>query len=77
MRRQRLERVLAARLDELARVLERSGASEGAIARRLESASVATVNAVALDLISEDVASDIWRRAEVEHPEIVPLLRAA
>jgi hypothetical protein len=47
------------------------------ISRMLESASVATMNAVALNLISADLATDIWREAETKHPEITPLRRAA
>ena len=74
---ERTERILIARLEELARIVERSGAPQEAIARLLESASVATMNAVALNLISSDVANGIWRDAETKHPEIVQLRRAA
>ena len=42
---------LAARVDDLSSVAVRSGASTVAIARLLESASVATMHAVALDLL--------------------------
>lgn len=76
-RAQRTERILVARLEELACVLERSGAPHEVISRMLESASVATTNAVALNLISADLASGIWRDAETKHPEIAPLRRAA
>jgi hypothetical protein len=76
-RAQRTQRILIARLEELARVLERAGAPQEAVSRLLESASVATINAVALNLISADVADEIWREAEAKHPEIVPLRRAA
>jgi hypothetical protein len=76
-RARRTERILIARLEELARVLERAGAPHEAISRLLESASVATMNAVALRLISADVADEIWREAEARHPEIAPLRRAA
>jgi hypothetical protein len=76
-RARRTERILVARLEELALVLEHSGASHQAISRLLESASVATMNAVALNLISADIAAEIWRDAEAKHPEIVTLRRAA
>jgi hypothetical protein len=76
-RTQRTERILVARLEELACVLERTGAPHEVISRMLESASVATMNAVALNLISADIATDIWRDAEAKHPEIAPLRRAA
>ena len=49
---------------------ERTGAPHEVISRMLESASVATMNAVALNLISADIATDIWREAETKHPEI-------
>ena len=75
-RTQRTERILVARLEELARALERSGAPSDAVARLLESASVATMNAVALNLLSEQAADDIWREAAERHPA-VPLRRAA
>lgn len=76
-RAERTERILVGRLEELAQVLERSGAPTEAIARRLESASVATMNAVALDLISSEAAEGIWREAEERHPRVAPLRRAA
>lgn len=76
-RTQRTERILVARLDELATALERSGAPADSVARLLESASVATVNAIALDLLSADAADEIWREAEERHPAVAPLRRAA
>ena len=76
-RTQRTERILVARLDELATALERSGAPAESVARLLESASVATVNAIALDLISADAAEEIWREADERHPAVAPLRRAA
>ena len=76
-RTERTERILIARLEELACALERSGAPKKAIARLLESASVATVNAVALNLISAELAEDIWREAEAKHPDVAALMRAA
>lgn len=74
---ERTERLLIARLEELARALERSGAPSDSIARLLESASVATVNAVALQLLSEEAAESIWREAEERHPVVAPFRRAA
>jgi hypothetical protein len=76
-RAQRTERILLGRLEELAQVLERTGAPNEAITRQLESASVATMNAVALDLISPEAAEGIWREAEERHPQVAPLRRAA
>jgi hypothetical protein len=74
---ERTERILIARLEELARVLEHSGAPAEAVSRLLESASVATMNAVALNLISAEVADEIWRDATARHPELPPLRQAA
>jgi hypothetical protein len=76
-RAERTERILLGRLEELARALERSGASNEAVARLLESASVATMNAVALNLISSEAADHVWREAEERHPQVAPLRRAA
>ena len=75
-RTERTERILVARLEELARVLERSGAPAASIGRLLESASVATINAIALNLLSEEAANEIWSGAAERHPEL-PLRRAA
>jgi hypothetical protein len=75
-RSERTERILVARLEELARVLERSGAPAESVARLLESASVATINAIALNLLSEEAAIEIWRGAAERHPEL-SLRRAA
>jgi 2-methylcitrate dehydratase PrpD len=52
---------LAARLEELSSVAVRSGASSAAIAQLLESASVATIHAIALDLFHSELM-------EVERP---------
>ena len=76
-RAERTERILIARLEELARVLEHSGAPADAVSRLLESASVATMNAVALNLISADVADEIWRDAAERHPDLPSLRQAA
>ena len=76
-RTERTERILVARLEELARTLERSGASADSVGRLLESASIATMNAVALNLLSADAAEEIWRETEKRHPQVAPLRRAA
>jgi len=73
----RTARVLSARLEELAAVAERSGAAAHAIARLLEAASVATMHAVALELISDDAARAIWRDVEERHPVLTELRDAA
>ena len=73
----RIARTLSARLEELASVLERSGAAAPAVSRLLESASIATVNAVALDLLTEEAARTIWREVEELHPALAELREAA
>jgi hypothetical protein len=73
----RTARVLSARLEELAAVAERSGAAAPAIARLLEAASVATMNAVALELLSDAAARSIWRDVEERHPVVAELRDAA
>jgi hypothetical protein len=67
---------LAARVEELSSVAVRSGASATAIARLLESASIATMHAVALDLLHGRLPQA--ERVPVEgHPAIAPLRDAA
>jgi len=75
-RTERTERILVARLEELALALERSGAPSESVGRLLESASVATINAIALNLLSEESANEIWSGVARRHPEL-PLRRAA
>jgi hypothetical protein len=65
---ERIARVLGARLEELAQVAERSGADAAAVAALLEAASVATMHAVALNLLSASEARAIWRDACERHP---------
>lgn len=72
-RSERTARVLIGRLEELARAVELSGAPSAAAARLLEAASVATANAVALDLLTSERAAAIWREASDRYPEITPL----
>jgi hypothetical protein len=75
-RHDRIERLLIARVEELAHALESSGLPSESITRLLESAYVATTNAVALNLISAEVADEIWRGAAKRHPQVT-LRRAA
>jgi hypothetical protein len=67
---ERTERILIARLEELAQALERSGTPSADIARQLGSASIATMNAVELNLISPEAADEIWREVAERHPEL-------
>ena len=76
VRHERIERLLIARVEELAQALESSGLPSESITRLLESAYVATTNAVALNLITAEVADGIWRRAAERHPQVT-LRRAA
>ncbi len=63
-----MARLLTAQLDAVARV---AGQLRHAEAERLvELASVATVRAVALELILAERADEIWRDAHVRHPEL-------
>jgi hypothetical protein len=76
IRHERIKRLLIARVEELAHALESSGLPSESITRLLESAYVATTNAVALNLITAEVADEIWRRAAERHPQVT-LRRAA
>ena len=69
-RSERTERLLAMRLEELARALDRAGAPRLEAGRLLELASVATLNAVALDLLTAERAARVWRDARERHPVI-------
>ena len=73
----RISHVLSMRLEELAYIAERSGAAAPAIARLLEAASVATMHAVALDLMTAPQADAIWREVEERHPVVAELREAA
>ncbi len=67
-RADRTARLLAGRLEAVARV---AGQLRHAEAERLvELASVATVRAVALELIHAEQADEIWRDAHMRHPEL-------
>ena len=68
VRAARTARLLVARLEAVARV---AGQLPHAEAERLvELASVATMRAVALELIRADRADEIWREAHARHPQL-------
>ena len=64
----RTARLLVARLDTVARVATQLRHAE--TERLVELASVATMRAVALDLIRAEQADEIWRQAHVRHPQL-------
>ena len=67
-RSERTARLLVARLDAVARA---AGQLRHAEAERLvELASVATMQAVALEMLRADKAEAIWREAHARHPEL-------
>jgi hypothetical protein len=67
-RSERTARLLVARLDALALA---AGELRHAEAERLvELASVATMHAVALEMIQAEKAEAIWRDAHARHPEL-------
>jgi hypothetical protein len=68
VRTNRTARLLVARLEAVARV---AGQLRYAEAERLvELASVATMRAVALELLRAEQAQEIWHDAHVRHPEL-------
>jgi hypothetical protein len=67
-RSERTERLLIARLEEVARAA--SGIRHAEAERLVELASVATMNAVALDMLHAERAEAIWREAHQRHPEL-------
>jgi len=73
----RIARVLGARLEELASAAERSGAAGPVVGRLLEAASVATMHAVALELLTDTAVRDIRRDVEERHPVLSELRDAA
>lgn len=75
-RTERTARILSARLDELARALELANVPPEQASRLLESASVATMHAVTLDLLTSERANALWQAAAERHPDVVPLTRA-
>jgi hypothetical protein len=67
-RSERTARLLIARLEELARAA--SSLRHAEAERLVELASVATMNAVALDMLHAERAETIWREAHERHPEL-------
>jgi hypothetical protein len=67
-RSNRTVRLLVARLDAVARVATQLPHAEAE--RLVEVASVATMRAVALELIRAEKAGEIWRDAHMRHPQL-------
>jgi hypothetical protein len=67
-RSERTARLLVARLDAVARAA--AGLRHAEAERLVELASVATMQAVALELLRAEKAEAIWREAHVRHPEL-------
>jgi hypothetical protein len=67
-RANRTARLLVGRLEAVARVAGQLRHAE--VERLVEQASVATMRAVALELIHAEQADEIWREAQVRHPEL-------
>ena len=67
-RADRTARLLVGRLESVALVAGQLGHAEAE--RLVELASVATMRAVALELIRVERAGEIWRDAHVRHPEL-------
>ena len=69
-RAERTVRLLTLRLEELAAALERTRTPSADVARLLELASVATMHAVALELLTHERAAEIWTAAVRRHPAL-------
>jgi hypothetical protein len=67
-RANRTARLLVARLEAVARVA--SGVRHPEAERLVELASVATMRAIALELIQAERAEEIWREAHAKHPQL-------
>jgi len=67
-RADRTARLLVARLDALAAAAANLNHKEAE--RLVELASVATINAVALEMLQVERAEAIWREAHARHPEL-------
>jgi hypothetical protein len=67
-RSERTARLLVARLDALARVA--TGLRHSEAERLVELASVATMHAVALEMLQEEKAAAIWHEAHIRHPQL-------
>ena len=68
VRSNRTARLLVARLDAVARIATQLRHAEAE--RLVELASIATMRAVALELIRAEKADEIWRDAHVRHPQL-------
>lgn len=67
-RSERTAKLLVARLEALARAA--SGLQHAEAERLVELASVATMHAVALEMLKAEKAEAIWREAHARHPEL-------
>ena len=67
-RSERTARLLVDRLDALAKAA--AGLDHAAAERLVELASVATMHAVALEMLQAEKAEAIWREAHARHPEL-------
>jgi ubiquinone biosynthesis protein COQ9 len=67
-RSERTARLLVARLDALAKIA--SGVQHAEAERLVELASVATMHAVALEILQAERADAIWREAHERHPQL-------
>lgn len=65
---QRTERLLVGRLEALACAATQLRYAEAE--HLVELASVATMHAIALELIGADKADEIWREAHARHPQL-------
>jgi len=74
-RSERTARLLIARLEAVARVATQLRHAEAE--RLVELASIATMRAVALEMIREETADQIWRDAHVRHPQLPQAPRLA
>ena len=68
VRANRTARLLVARLEAVAHVAGQLRHTEAE--RLVELASVATMRAVALELICAEQADEIWREAHTRHPQL-------
>jgi hypothetical protein len=67
-RSERTARLLVDRLEAVAKAA--AGLRHAEAERLIELASVATMHAVALELLHAETAEAIWREAHVRHPEL-------
>jgi hypothetical protein len=67
-RAERMSRLLVARLDALASVASKISHVEAE--RLVELASIATMHAVALEMLQAEKAEAIWRDAHARHPQL-------